>query len=119
MARSTFHWTSDTLTPGLKKFPDALDRAVAQTMDYFAPRVEGYARQNAPWHDQTGNARSGLRATTEHAGNQHTLILFHSVPYGIWLEVRWNGRYAIIGPTIDAQGPQLMNALRGVVERAT
>ena len=108
--------TSDTLSPGLKTFPLKLNSAVAKTMDYWAPQVESYARSNAPWTDRTGNARSGLHAETEHNGNiSHSIHLFHTMPYGIWLEVRFDGRFAIINPTIDIMGHRLMATFRGLM----
>jgi len=110
--------TSDTLTTGLKEFPEKLDRAVSSTMDYFAPRIEATARSNAPWQDQTGNARNLLAARTEHVpGTRHAIILSHGVPYGIWLEVRFEGRYAIVTPTIQEQGPIVMALLSRLFAR--
>lgn len=65
-------------------------------------------KTNAPWQDQTGNARNGLRARAEGAGNGARIVLSHSVPYGVWLEIRWGGRYAIIGPAIEEFAPRFM-----------
>lgn len=110
--------TSDTLTPGLKKFPTTVEKAVAETVEFFTPRVEGSARSNAPWTDQTGNARNGLRANAFHEPPvRHGIILAHSVPYGIWLEVRWEGKYAIIVPTIKEQGRVLMATMNKLFRR--
>lgn len=112
---ATLEITSDTLTPGIRQFPDEIDRGLSQVIDFFTPRVEAYARDNAPWTDRTTNARNGLRATPEHEfGSRHAIVLSHSVPYGIWLEVRFAGRYAIIDPTVAAQGPELMSTVRGL-----
>jgi hypothetical protein len=73
-------------------------------------------RQNAPWTDQTGNARNGLFAEAKHDwGRTHAIVLYHSVPYGIWLEVRHQGRYAIILPTAKEQGMAVMNTLRDLL----
>lgn len=111
-------FTHDTLTPGLKEFPAKMDVEVGKTVDYFAIRAESYARDNAPWTDRTTNARNGLHTVTIHEPPvQHGIILAHSMPYGIWLEVRFEGRYAIILPTIQEVGPELMNGLRGLFGR--
>lgn len=105
--------THDTLTPGLKAFPERLDAAVAQTMDYFAVRSESYMKQNAPWTDRTTNARNGLSATAFHdSPNAHGIVLAHGVPYGIWLEVRFDGKYAIITPSLEVMGAEVMDGLR-------
>lgn len=111
--------TSDTLTPGLKRFPDELDRRLAAAVEYWTPVTEGYARMNAPWTDRTGNARNGLRAEPFHdQGRAHGVQLSHSVPYGIWLEVRHEGRFAIIVPTIKVQGRALMQFIRSRLLRS-
>lgn len=105
--------THDTLTPGLKAFPDQLDNAVGQTVDYFTLRAESYMRENAPWTDRTGNARSTLHAEAFHEPPiRHGIVCSHGMPYGIWLEIANEGRFQIINPTIDAVGQELMNGLR-------
>ena len=109
---------SDTLTPNLLTFGPKVDKVVAETVEFFSPRVEGVARQNAPWEDQTGNARNGLRTSTFHEPLiRHGIALSHSMPYGIWLETRFEGRYAIIAPTVREQGMEVMNTLRGILSR--
>ena len=108
MARGAF-FDHDTLSPNLKHLMPAIDAGVDLAFDSMVPVAEGHMRSNAPWTDRTGNARNGLRA--RHVANpmvSHELILYHTMPYGIWLEVRWSGRYAIIGPTIQEIGPDVM-----------
>jgi hypothetical protein len=109
--------TSDTLTPNLKTLPDHIDQYVGRSVDFWSVQTEAYAKNNAPWKDQTGNARSGLRARPRHDSNSHFIDVYHSVPYGIWLEVRFEGRYAIIIPTVKSQGLALMGFLRGMLKR--
>lgn len=106
-----FYWKSDTLRPQVKGFPQRVDRAITAAVEYTATRGEAAMKRGAPWQDQTGNARSGLHTSTEHSPKLHRIIFAHSVPYGIWLEVRWSGRYQIIVPTIKAEGAKLMALL--------
>lgn len=108
---SGIRWEDDTLFDRLESFGPDIERKIARTVDFFTPRVESYARVNAPWQDQTGNARQGLMSQSSHAPRHHAIDLFHSVPYGIYLEVRFEGRYAIIIPTIQSQGRALMALL--------
>jgi hypothetical protein len=77
----------------------------------FAARVEQYAKENAPWDDRTGDARMGLTAIGEQRLVYYSITLFHTVEYGLWLEVRWDGKYAIIVPTLEVMGPRLMEEL--------
>lgn len=71
-----------------------------------ATDAQAYMRANASWQDQTGNARNGLNAKVVRRGNTVAVVCHHSVDYGIYLEVRWNGRYEIIRPTIQEFGPR-------------
>ena len=109
--------TEDPITPRLKKMGDKLDSAMAAVTELHAPKVQASARMNAPWKDRTSNARNGLFAEPVHERLKHSIVLFHSVPYGIWLEVRWSGRYAIIVPTIQSEGPKVMRTMSTVMKR--
>ena len=109
----------DSLTPNLKRLLPAVDAAVSLVFDGFEARAETYMRTNARWQDRTGNARNGLRA--QHVGTpmvEHQLVLYHTMPYGFWLEVRWSGRYAIIGPAMFHTAPELTALLIPAIERA-
>lgn len=98
------------LRANLKAFPEKMHRGLTAIMAFEAPRAEAEMKQNASWNDQTGNARGGLTARPfARKGRSYGIDLSHGVPYGIWLEVRFSGRYAIIGPTIQSFGPQVMS----------
>jgi hypothetical protein len=108
LAKSGIVWYYDTLTPNLLRFNIEFSAYVAGLTKGFAAQVENYAQQNARWQDRTGQARRGLTATGSSSITKYTIDLFHTVDYGIWLEVRWSGRYAIIIPTIEVMGPRFM-----------
>lgn len=86
----------------VRSMGDTLPAAVAQGSQQLADDMIDYARPNAPWTDRTGDARKELRAGVEREGTQVTVFLEHGVPYGIYLENRFNGRFAIIRPTMEA-----------------
>jgi hypothetical protein len=77
-------------------------------MESGAERVEYYAQTNAPWHDRTGMARDGLNASVFEEDGNIVLELAHGVEYGYWLEVIQDGQYAIIMPTLEALGPEIL-----------
>lgn len=109
----------DSLTPNLRRLLPAIDAGVDLAFDTMVPVAETYMRFNAKWTDRTGNARNGLRAT--HVAQpmvRHELIVFHTMPYGIWLEVRWSGKYAIIAPTLQVIGPDLMRRVQAGARQA-
>ena len=117
MARTVFDF--DSLSPALQQFMPRLDAGVSLAFDAMQAKAESYARANAPWTDRTGNARAGLSAThVSEAMVRHTLVVYHTMPYGIYLEVRWSGRYAIIGPTTVAVAPELAALVAAAVRHA-
>jgi hypothetical protein len=109
----------DTLSPGLKRVLPKVDAGVALAFDAMEAKAETYARTNAPWTDRTGNARAGLFAKHQAIPMvEHRLVVYHTMPYGYWLEVRWSGRYAIIGPTVFHTAPELAKLVTAAVGHA-
>ena len=107
-------WDDRALINHLKTFNARADRAITAAIGYHATQAQAYARTNAPWTDRTSNARNGLFAKAERKVPHYRIIISHSVPYGVWLEIRWSGRYAIIRPTVDHEGPELMKTVSGL-----
>lgn len=111
-------WSRTDLLDALADGNQKVNDAVMSVLAYKAPQVEAHMKTNAPWEDQTGNARQGLRAEAyDLGGDQKGIILYHQVPYGIWLEVKNSGEYAIILPTIQVMGPEVMASLENILGR--
>lgn len=109
----------DSLTPSLKELLPRIDAAVDLVFDRYEPEAETYARVNAPWTDRTGNARNGLFAKHDSEPMvRHELTVYGTMPYTFWLEVRWSGKYAIIGPTLLHVAPLLAGDLAAAINRA-
>lgn len=105
-----------SLAFGLRRYPEKTREKIREVMEEFVDEAVEYMQANAPWEDQTGDAREGLSGAVESVGSMESLILYHTVDYGIWLEIRWGGRYAIVIPTLESMGPELMNRLEGITE---
>lgn len=105
------------LMSNLRNGPKKVKSAARATAARMAPRVENYMKNNAPWTDRTGNARNGLAARPYEDGDSVGIVLYHQVNYGIWLELRWDGKYAIINPAIDAMGPEVMRSYERLLDR--
>lgn len=110
-------WTKFDFTKTVPKFSDTLLGAITIYLSGQETKVQNYARRNATWTDRTSNARNGLTAKYDGGRDRHVIRLFHTVPYGIWLEVRWAGKYAIIVPTIEAEGQRIMKGLQGLITK--
>lgn len=100
---ASVEWTVDP-----KRLGEAIERQYARRLvgrvrsvvRDAAPEAEAHMKQYAPWRDQTGQARKLLMADWKDDGKAVTLYLIHGAAYGIWLELRHAGRYAIIAPTV-------------------
>ena len=117
MAKIEYKYDDIKLRKNLAQFPEKVDRAIKATMDYTGIESTGKMKENAPWTDRTTAARNGLHTVNNFAAPKYELILSHTVPYGIWLEIANSGKYQIIMPTVRSQGTALMNRLRGLFKK--
>jgi hypothetical protein len=113
----TIHWTvpPSVLGRNIGDYAQRLLSAVFDLAQYFAGKIESFAKQHAPWTDRTGNARQGLTARAFRTATAVTIVLWHSMAYGIWLEVAHAGVWGIILKTIEAHQQQFMRAVEGLM----
>lgn len=106
-------WVGDeAVLAAMDQFARTCEDAINTLADYFARVMEASAKENAPWEDQTGNARQALYGfTTELAGKVVMIYLSHGMEYGRFLELRSEAKYAIIWPTIEATLPDIQRSL--------
>lgn len=111
------NWETKELMTSIAELGPRIERGLAVTGGKIAADGEAWMKSNAPWNDVTGNARSGLRGTyggpgggrdsggrfTAGGGGAHThrVVFSHSMDYGIWLEIRFEARNAIIMPAVE------------------
>jgi hypothetical protein len=122
---SSFTFDASQIQRGLVQFDGRTHEYLLAISDYHAQRAQAEMRVNAPWTDRTGNARNGLFATPfgsrgtgvrgrsasgrfTSGGASYGIDLYHSVPYGIWLERAHAGRYAAIVPVLSSEGHKFM-----------
>lgn len=113
---ATFNGTQE-LQNQMANFDKKMMRVIVGQGLRIEPEMTAYAKKNAPWTDRTGNARAGLHTAHSIGSNYFELVVAHSVPYGIWLEVRWSGKYAIIGPTIFWGGRLMISRINSTLNR--
>jgi hypothetical protein len=109
--RLVWHVPPSALARGIGDYAERMLAAVFDLAQYFAARIEAFAKQNAPWTDQTGNARQGLTARAFRDAAAVTIVLFHAMAYGVFLEVKNAGRYSIILRTLETHYSPYMQAI--------
>lgn len=119
MAKVKIDFDDANLRRNIRTFSNKLNRNVAAVMDYNAGYTTGWLKSNAPWHDDTGAARSGLVALPFNARNQHEILMAYSVTYGIWLEIAHSGQWAIITPAMRIVGAKIMRDMQMLIDRMT
>lgn len=111
MAKKGFSLSTTKLKAELDTFNPRVNSAITAAFEYQAPKSEARMKMTAPWTDRTTNARSGLFTVPTHTGNHHELLLSHLVAYGIYLETRFSGKYAVVGPEIIRAGEDIKRLL--------
>lgn len=107
-----FFFRQDTLT-GLLAVESVVPQAQA-IMEHEAPAILDYAKSNAPWQDITGAARQGLDVDVSVEGDEIVLSLYHTVDYGLWLEIIEGGKFATIMPTLEHFAPSVLRSVHAV-----
>lgn len=116
----TFKWENlpeDALEALALNYERRINSEIYQVVKEWAPEVEAWMKQNAPWQNISGDARAGLIAKAHLVfGKQIILRMSSSAAHGVYLE-GWNpeknapmnnaGRWSIIEPALDFFGPKI------------
>lgn len=111
----SFEYQDRDLRIKLNQLDARVNARIDALLSYYALRGMAMMKSEAPWTDRTGAARTGLHTTVSSSGSSRAITFAHSVSYGIWLEVKYSGRDAIIMPSVRKTGYELLAALRGVM----
>lgn len=107
---------SSTLSKNLFGMENKLGAAILMYASTKAVECESYMKINRPWVDRSFKAKNSLNAKVSQPNN-HTvrITLAHGVDYGIWLEIAHEKKYSIIGPTINAKGPEIVKDMQNIM----
>lgn len=113
-----FDYPSSSLSSGLDRMGEKLRADVLMYASSKAVELEAKMRINRPWTDRTNMAKDTLNARVSQP-DDHTvrITLAHGVEYGIWLELANQKNYAIIGPTIDIEGPRVVSDMENLMAK--
>lgn len=93
-------------------------QAIEMLAETQVKNLEKKAKKGALWTDRTGHARQRMTGYVTHpGGNKIRLNLAHGVEYGIYLELAYEKKYAIIEPTIRLEGQDVLKSFENLMER--
>lgn len=116
MADSNFIVDLSRLELTKKLSDEAIKKRLLVYANASAPIFEGYAKQNRPWTDRTGDARKRLKCTAKAIDEGVEISLSHGVDYGLWLELAHEQNYAILKPTIEIKAPEFVEGLKNLFQ---
>ena len=115
----TIQWDGvDNIQHAMREYERRVIQTVKALAQYWAPTLERYAKNNAPWTDRTGHARQGLQGLAEDMAEEAivSIVLKGGVDYQVFLELANAGRYAVILPTLEQHQDEIISMLREVVD---
>ena len=112
-----FTMDSKQLQEGIHTLDERAEAAILMYGKNQSKELESYAKQNAPWTDRTTMARKSLRGDAMKIENGVRITLSHGVEYGMWLELANEKRYAIVKPTIEVKGKDVLNGYENLLNK--
>lgn len=112
---SVIDWDDHGLLAGLIGVEPYVKYQMRSVAEKINSEGISYMKNNAPWTDQTGAARNGLNGQVFSDDDGVAIVFYHSVFYGIFLELKNSGKYAIINPTIQVMGPKAIQMMEHIL----
>lgn len=109
-------WDHKNMTTKHRAAKVVLAAATDILMSKHAIDTQSRARKNAPWTDQTSNARNGLMAESFRNSEGIGVSLGHSVDYGIMLETARGGKYRVVMPTLEKELSLVIKSLNKLLK---
>jgi hypothetical protein len=114
-ARVDWQGTDRVVIQGMRRYEERVIQAIHAVADHFSAVIESEAKANAVWVDRTGAARQTLSGfKIELAKEIVAIYLAGGVDYQIFLELKNQGRYAIILPTLEQNYAPITQMLRDI-----
>lgn len=115
-----FRLDSTKLKSNMLSLAPKVKTAVLMYAGTKAPVLESYMKTHRKWTDRSGMAKTLLNAKVSKPDeNTVRFTLSHGVDYGIWLELAHEKKYAIIEPTINLEGPKILNDLNLLLDKVS
>lgn len=93
------------------------DAAMTALCQRYSQMGAGFARENAPWKDRTGMARKSLHGKVV-KDNMIRARISHGVIYGIMLEKKHSGRFAVLPKVLRRYEVEFLEDVKRTAARA-
>lgn len=103
------------VTANMEGFMDRLKVGLETMGNTVGRNMQSYARANKPWTNRTYSARNGLEFNVGWTSeNLLDISVYHTVDYGIWLELAHGEKYAILQEARDSQVQTFKNMIQAL-----
>ena len=111
-------YQNSTLCKNLDKMSQKLGAVILMYSNTKANELQAYMKRNRPWTDRTGMAKALLNAkVSQPSSNVVRITLAHGVDYGLWLELAHEKRFAIVKPTIELKGNDVLKGYANLLDK--
>lgn len=108
----------DEITKNLSNIPKKLRAALLLDSKNVSKKMERWAKANASWEDQTGDARKFMEAHVKWEGpNLLSIKMSHYVDYGVYLELCNEGKYAVLEKSINEFVPEFQIGWKDILSK--
>ncbi len=99
----------DGVLAGLVRYATDMTACVESAGRNAASGMEDYAKNNRPWTDRTGNARRTMEGVCAwNQQGQFVVGVEGHMPYSVFLELGYGGKYSILAPTVHHFAPAFL-----------
>lgn len=95
----------------LPAFRETIEQRLERFAGEISGEIEAWMKTNASWIDRTAQARATLFARHWKEGSTIVIHFAQFMDYGIWLEIRWLGKYSILKSTLYFFSNEVRNRL--------
>jgi hypothetical protein len=96
----------------LRRYGAAVERGAQEGLARGGrEHTEPWERSHHPWQNRTRAAERNLHTWVTPSAHGYTLYNAHGVPYGTFLELHHDGRFAVLSQALRATWPQVLGTV--------
>lgn len=113
-------WVEDPVTvwmPRYFQWAQAIHNAVGNRIQARQNEIDQWMKDNAPFQDVTGLARSTLHTDLTEYVYGYVLRFMYAAPvrYWVYLEYDHQGKFAILEPAVNYWGPIILDDIQAIL----